>query len=57
LGAPVVTRMALDVVGLGLMLLFDVIDDVMEDLEELVLCVEEILLILVDRDDLGEELD
>jgi len=49
--------MALDVVGLGLMLLFDVIDDVMEDLEELVLCVEEILLILVDRDDLGEELD
>lgn len=57
MGAPVVTRMALDVVGLGLMLLFDVIDDVMEDLEELVLCVEEILLILVDRDDLGEELD
>jgi hypothetical protein len=43
-----------DELGLGILLLFNVLDDVVEDLEELVVCVEEVLPIFVEVEDIND---
>jgi len=61
LGNPVATMVALvvddedeDELELDSLLLFDVLDDVVEDLEELVVCVEEVLPIFVEVEDIND---
>ena len=61
MGNPVATMVALvvddedeDELELDILLLFDVLDDVVEDLEELVVCVEEVLPIFVEVEDIND---